>query len=107
VSDLAAVDQLLEEALRAVRTLRLEAAPAVASIDHQVADAWLNEREAAELIEVHPELIRSHRKRGTGPPFRLHRRRVLYRRSNVLAWAARKLGRKSGCDDIDGHPRGP
>jgi hypothetical protein len=70
------------------------------------ADGWVSEREAAEAAGITVHQLRGHRRRETGPPFRPHRGRVLYRREQVIAWAAVKLSRKGGREAIDGDASG-
>lgn len=49
---------------------------------------FLTQAEAAELLRVSPRTLERHRVAGTGPKFVKAGRRVLYRQSDLQAWAA-------------------
>ena len=49
---------------------------------------FLTQREAAALLRLSPRTLERHRISGTGPLFVAAGRRRLYRRTDILAWAA-------------------
>jgi hypothetical protein len=88
----------------------LRAATPTEDAEPPESDAWLTEREAAELISAlsgrrcDPERLRKHRRERSGPPAEHYGRNgrfVRYRKSAVLAWQAANPGRKSGHSGID------
>jgi hypothetical protein len=104
VIDLDAAERIAHEAVTAAfERLRAERGDTNAPDEALVsADAWITEAEAAEAAGITVDTLRGHRRRGTGPQSRPHRGRVLYRREQVIAWAAVKLSRKGGREAIDG-----
>ena len=51
-------------------------------------DFYLTQPEAAELLRLSPRTLERHRLSGTGPAFVKFGKRVVYRQSDIDAWAA-------------------
>lgn len=62
-------------------------------------DEFLTASEAAAKLRIAKRTLDNHRWKGTGPKFRRHGGRIVYRHSDLLAWseerAARLAARKS------------
>ncbi|MGF1622345.1 MAG: helix-turn-helix domain-containing protein [Rhodomicrobiaceae bacterium] len=70
-------------------TERHEPAPASSSAD------FLTIAEAADLLRVHRRTLDNMRWRGTGPIFRRHGGRIVYKRDELLAWSAERKARNT------------
>mgnify|MGYP001150037302 CR=1 FL=1 len=73
-------------------------------------DVFLTVEEAAAVMRMAKRTLDNHRWKNTGPKFRRHGGRVVYRRSDLLAWseqrAARTATREKSCE-LPSEPSGP
>lgn len=76
-------------------------------------DVFLTVDEAATVMRMAKRTLDNHRWKNTGPRFRRHGGRVVYRRSDLLAWSEQRAARtvereksrtlSSGAAGSDGH----
>ena len=59
-------------------------------------DYFLIASEAAVKLRIAKRTLDNHRWKGTGPKFRRHGGRIVYRRSDLLAWSEERAARLAG-----------
>ena len=63
-----------------------------------VDDPFLTIDEAAQLLRVSRRTLDNYRSRKSGPPYRRHGGRIVYRLSDLLAWSEQRRARYPTCD---------
>lgn len=63
--------------------------------------------EAAEVMRMAKRTLDNHRSKGTGPKFRRHGGRIVYRRSDLLEWSEQRAARTAGKRISDSPLRAP
>lgn len=62
----------------------------------QSGDEFLIASEAAAKLRIAKRTLDNHRWKGTGPKFRRHGGRIVYRHSDLLAWSEERAARLAG-----------
>jgi hypothetical protein len=62
---------------------------------------FLISAEAADLMRMAKRTLDNHRSKGTGPKFRRHGGRIVYRRCDLLDWSEQRAARNAAQKSTD------